>query len=234
MSRIFARRGARRRPSGGRADCGPHRAIRVPRVGPYDVVRIMGGSLLLVAAGLTAHQLVSEGLGGLGSAERSDGFFIFASPWLPLGAAVFEAGLGLLLSIGVWAKATRVACVAAFGVFATVSFYEAIGGEASCGCFGRLAVSPWWKFGVDVAVLGALVACRPCVKPIASGPDTHPRFLGLRLLLGAVPGAVVVLGPLAVCGTAFDGSLEPAVAALEGYPRVVTSATSHFGSILGC
>lgn len=55
-----------------------------------------------------------------------------------------EFGLGLLALAGVYWRRFRVVAVLLFAAFACYSFWLAMQGAESCGCFGELEVHPWW------------------------------------------------------------------------------------------
>lgn len=62
-----------------------------------------------------------------------------------------EGLLGLLLLSG-WAKrAAWFLAVTFFLIVAGVSLYLGLMGQSSCDCFGRIRVSPWGAFALDVA-----------------------------------------------------------------------------------
>lgn len=72
-----------------------------------------------------------------------------------------EGLLGLLLLSG-WAKrAAWFLAVTFFLIVAGVSLYLGLMGQSSCDCFGRIRVSPWGAFALDVACLTALGLCLP-------------------------------------------------------------------------
>ena len=121
----------------------------------HRVVGIVVGSVLLVAAVLKGYALATGPIAG--------------SRWLDnrhLLIAVVElewmSGVWLLSGLAPrWAWRMSIVW---FCVFLLVSFNEAISGAASCGCFGHIAVHPWWTFGLDVGVLMSLGCGRP--RPI--------------------------------------------------------------------
>lgn len=111
---LFWLRGAGRSTAAG---CGlslkaPARARQVV---PYDIVRIVLGSLLLVAAGLKAHELATEPL--LASA-------LLHSRWFLVAVVQFELLLGLCLCLGLWPQHTRNLGLLCFAVFACISLYK--------------------------------------------------------------------------------------------------------------
>ncbi len=118
----------------------------------YDVVRIAAALLLLVAAGLKAHQLATEPVLGTGLLE---------SRWFLIGLVEFELFFGLWLLSGLLPRLTRLAALACFSAFACYSLYKALSGSRSCGCFGPVQVNPWHTSTLDLAIVASLVRWRP-------------------------------------------------------------------------
>lgn len=69
-----------------------------------------------------------------------------------------ELGLGLFVLSGLYWSKLRPLLIALFIFFASYSFYLAINGATSCGCFGPLRIHPWWTFFIDAAVVVGLAA----------------------------------------------------------------------------
>jgi hypothetical protein len=89
---------------------------------------------------------------------------ILLSPRLRFVVMEAEALLGLWLLSG-WAKrAAWFFAVAFFLVVAGISLYLGVMGQSSCGCFGRIQVSPWSAFVLDVACLALLGLCQPTFR----------------------------------------------------------------------
>lgn len=175
--------------------------------------------LLLAAAGLKRNGLAVDPVGRMG---------LFSLPAFQIAVVEFELFLAAWLlwgrqPLGSWATAIGV-----FTVFAVVSAYQGWIGRASCGCFGRLSVSPWYAFGLDLTVLLALLLGRP-------------DLLALRLLLASLlpalyglVGAIVMLGAMAGLGFLTYGSPDAALAHLRGerisfYPRLVDIGSGEPG-----
>ena len=110
----------------------------------YDVLRIFVAAVLLTAAVLKAYQLATEPIIGTG---------LLDSRWLLMVTVEFELFFGIWLLANIWAKPTWAAALACFGVFTCVSLCKALSGHASCGCFGRVPVNPWYTGGLDLAVI---------------------------------------------------------------------------------
>ena len=126
------------------------------RITAYDVVRVAAAVVLLTAAGLKAHQLATSPVLG-------DGFL--DSRWILIATVEFEIFFGLWLLANILPVWTRRAAIALFALFAAVSLYKALTGHASCGCFGRVEVNPWWTFGLDVGIVSVLWRWRPENSP---------------------------------------------------------------------
>ena len=150
------------------------------RTSAWTVTRILLGLVLLLAAGLKAHQLATEPV-----PETS----LLTSRWFLILWVETEIVLGLWFLSGLARRAAWIAALACFSVFSLVTLYKALSGDVSCGCFGRVEVNPWYTFVLDVAAVGALVLFRPDIRipTIASKPRA-------RLTVTVAAGFVMVLG----------------------------------------
>ena len=96
-----------------------------------------------------------------------------------------EVALALWLLVGKFRRAARLAAMALFVAFAGAALAKGLLGHDSCGCFGRLPVSPWLTLGIDVAALGALCSS----ESIAFRPSPGKlRSIGAIAALLAVAG----------------------------------------------
>jgi hypothetical protein len=179
----------------GKIAAGSHRG----KIAGYDVVRIGLGLVLLLAAALEAHQLATEPVMGAG---------ILRSRVFLIGVVEFELFFGLWLLAGIYARLTWVAAVACFALFAAVALWKALSGEASCGCFGRVPVNPWYTFGMDTFFVAALFYFRPTVRSV---PTTTFGRIWLRLA-----GVVVIWVAIGIPATIAVGSFSPAAIAVFG------------------
>jgi hypothetical protein len=145
------------------------------RVAGYDVLRVVLGLLVLVAAGFKGYQL------GTGPVAESG---LLTSRWFLIVVAEVELLLGLWLLAGGSPKLTWRLSVLCFVMFACVSLYEVIGGQPNCGCFGNVVVNPRATFVLDVVLVAALLRWRPVF-----GTDLRAAFdpahfrPGLRVVL---------------------------------------------------
>jgi hypothetical protein len=177
--------------------------------------------LLLAAAGLKLAGLAVDPVGRMG---------LFSAPAFQVAVVEFEVFLAAWLLWGKRPAGSWAVALVVFLAFATVSAWQGWVGRASCGCFGRLSVSPWYAFGIDCAVVFALLLGRP------QGVAMNPRSILADLLPGAfgLGGAVVVLGALAGLAALFFGTPDAALARLRGerislYPRLIDVGTGPPG-----
>jgi hypothetical protein len=123
--------------------------LRKEKAFPRVVYAVLG--LLLLVTALLKLQGPADG--------ALDQNTILFSPRLRFAVMEMEALLGLWLLSG-WAKRTAwFFAVAFFLMVAGFSLYLGLMGQSSCGCFGRIHVSPWNAFALDVACLGMLGLC---------------------------------------------------------------------------
>jgi hypothetical protein len=160
-------------------------------------VRVVLGLVLLVAAGMKAHQFATQ------PAIASE---MLGSRGLSIGLVEAELLLGLLLLFGLFQCAAWVACLAFFGAACVASLYKALAGEASCGCFGSVVVNPWVTLLIDLSIVAALVSRAPDLRRRA---NASPRLAGL--------GTVFLLLSIAATGVAIlrSSATLPAVEQLD-------------------
>ena len=119
----------------------------------WDVFRLVIAVIILSAAAMKAWQLATVPAFGDG---------LLHAWWFSAGVVEFELAFGIWLLFGLLPRLTRFAAIILFTVFGGVSLYKALSGEASCGCFGAVQVSPWWTFILDATVVLVLCYCRKC------------------------------------------------------------------------
>ena len=191
------------------------------RCTPYDAVRVVLATVLLLAAGLKAHQLATEPVTGVG---------LLHSRSLLIGVVEFELFFGIWVLAGIWLRLTWVAAVACFTMFAAVALWKALAGEASCGCFGRVPVNPWYTFALDSFFVAALFQFRPTAggRHFERGEDSHSPFFKEGLVQGYA--ALMPLLRLSIVVAAWLMVGIPAAIAMGSF-KATTVATS--GEILG-
>ncbi len=102
-------------------------------------------------------------------------------------------GLGIWLVCGLFRKAAHLLAILAYSVFVLDNIYKIVIGSASCGCFGRVEVSPWITiFAVNIPILLLLFIFRPVGEKLLPPPfpkAAHffaaaiPTFLLLALIV---------------------------------------------------
>ena len=114
------------------------------------------------------------------------GHGLLDSRWLLIGVVEFELFFGLWLLAAILPRLTWAAALGLFGLFVCVSLYKALSGYASCGCFGRVEVNPWYTSGLDIAFVLSLSIWRPrgllrgCSDALAGFPSTLLRAFFCR------------------------------------------------------
>lgn len=118
-----------------------------PRRG-WLIVRFFIGMILLLASGLKA-------------AAPSLGDGLLHNWWFNVFVVEFELFFGIWLFFGLLPKLTWLATIGLFSIFLVVSFYKAISGATTCGCWGNVEISPVYTVLFDVSVIGLLIMFRP-------------------------------------------------------------------------
>ena len=117
--------------------------------------------------------------------------------------------------------------VVLFVAFSAVSCTLAWMGQASCGCFGEVATSPWLVFVLDLAVVTLLVVARP-------------RWTGWQMerpaLAWTAAGGLITVGAVLLILWKY-GSLDDGIGAIRGErvivsPRVIDFGTGRPGEVL--
>jgi hypothetical protein len=185
----------------------------------WTVVRFGLGLLLLLAAGL---KLAGQGA----SAVPQIGWF--ATPTVQIAVAEWEIVLGLWLMSNQYRRGAWLAALVTLVGFAVVSGYLGWIGVASCGCFGAIHASPWWAFGVDLAAIILLMACRKAIwLPNPSASERRPAsFTAIAFLVG-LAGCLLLA---TLTGTLAFGSPAAALAAIRGEPVQVHPEYVDFGA----
>lgn len=115
-------------------------------------VEVCCGGLLLAAVALKIQ--------GMSAGDVGQTLTMF-SPGVQSVTLQVEALVGLWLVSGYVRQAAWLAGVSLFALLAGVSVYLAATGQPSCGCFGRVQVSPWASLALDVACVTGLLLTRP-------------------------------------------------------------------------
>jgi thiol-disulfide isomerase/thioredoxin len=139
-----------------------------------QIITVVTGLVLIVAAVLKIHQLLTEPIISKGFWESWE-FFLIQIP--------LELGLGIWLVCGLFRKAAWMVAVLAFGLFIAVTLQKGLTGKESCGCFGVVKVSPWITLlAIDIPIFLGLVIFRP--KGLKLLPPPWPKaahFFGVAI-----------------------------------------------------
>jgi hypothetical protein len=139
------------------------------------LVRAGLGTLLIAAAIMKAYGLNSDA-----SPVESP----FSSPRLQVATIQAELILGLWLLGGYWLPFAWRAAILLFAAFSGASVYLALIGQRSCGCFGKVEISPWITAAFDIFAVGALLSTRPALPARIYGFwKNDPLRLGAGLVL---------------------------------------------------
>jgi hypothetical protein len=155
----------------------------------FAVIRVILGTLLLVAAGL---KLANGDFGAVG------GFGSFVPPLWRLVVVAVEALLGIWLLLGLVSRFLWLAALLFFSALAGVSLYLGVDGQPSCGCFGpTLPVQPWYIAALDSCAVAALLFWRPVLDfnnmPWFWFRGTAKPIVGTIILLGVIGGMVAAV-----------------------------------------
>jgi len=160
------------------------------------IVRSVLAGILLLAAGLKAHQLATQPVVGTG---------LLAGRTALIVELECEILLGVWLMSGVFSGLAWLAATASFVAFSFITYSKAVRGEASCGCFGVVTVSPWITLIMDILAVTTLVSLR-------RGFWQSLPAARMRLRLAAACLAAAALGaPAAVAAMSFKAAtIDPA------------------------
>lgn len=147
---------------------------------PRLINSLLGG-ILLIAAALKGYNLATGPSVGIG---------LLGSRWFLVALVEGELILGLWLASGLWPRGAWKAAVSCFVVFAVVAACEALSGQASCGCFGRMHINPWYTASFDTAAVLLLLWIRSVIpeSPLVHWSASSPLFGILAIIIGSWGG----------------------------------------------
>lgn len=118
----------------------------------WHLVRVVAALVLLTAALPKCHQCCTGPIPGTG---------ILSARWFVICVVEAEWLGSLILLASILPKPSWAAALMCFGAFALVSLGKGLGGEASCGCFGRWQVNPFLTATLDLVIVVPLLRWRP-------------------------------------------------------------------------
>ncbi len=153
-----------------------------------QVVSMTLGAILVVAAGLKAHELATRPLPNSGIQNNR----------LMLTAVVeIEILFGLWMLSGLYPLVARTLGIAWFCGLSAISLGKALNGLETCGCFGTVPVNPWWTTAFNVGAATALWQWPPI-----RGTLSELRWRRTRIVAGAIL-AIAICIPVAMFTTSF-------------------------------
>ncbi len=117
----------------------------------YHLVRILLGFVLFLAAAFKTHELATT---------PTLGNSLLENRYLLMAVIQFEFFLALWLFSGLYPRLAWKITLGLFSIFAVVTLYKALSGEASCGCLGRVEINPWYTLALDLSAVALLIYCR--------------------------------------------------------------------------
>ncbi len=121
----------------------------------YHLVRNLIGVVLFLAAAFKTHELATT---------PTLGDSLLENRYLLMAVIQFEFFLALWLFSGLYPRLAWKITLGLFSIFTAVTLYKALSGEASCGCFGRVAINPWYTLLLDSSAVGLLIYFRSDVS----------------------------------------------------------------------
>lgn len=141
-------------------------------------------AILLTSAFLKAQELASHTL------APGD---MFQNRWLILTVVEWEFVLAAWLISNIFKRAAWLALTGTFSGFLAVTFFRALSGEQTCGCFGRIQVNPWITLCLDATILTLLLVLHP--HWIA---EIRGQWRVKRVVVGGL--CVILVGTLSAVG----------------------------------
>jgi hypothetical protein len=156
------------------------------RVPAYSCLSFVLGTVLLAAAALKGHQLITGYVPGK---------TLLTSWTFQLLTIEVELALGIWLVSGFYKRYAARVALGYFVILAGASAYLVTAAAECCGCLGRLAISPWFTLVFDLAAISSLLLCPLSKERSTDGFSSKPYlatsliagccFLGLFLLVAA-------------------------------------------------
>ena len=158
----------------------------------FAQLRFVVAAILLLAAGLKAHQLASVPLppvvqGSIFSPlleQLNDRSLLMI---VVLGEILFA----LVVIAGIWRRWMWLLSLLVFTAFMLVSLMKGLSGESSCHCFGAVPTSPWVTAGLDFVIVILLVIVREQFEWTFSFPNR-------KKLVAVLIAWLVLAGPALV------------------------------------
>ncbi len=139
------------------------------------------------------------------------------SPRIQFIGMLLESVIGVWLLLGVRPRLAAGAGVLLFSTLAVVSFYLGLIGQPSCGCFGRVVVSPWLTLLLDLTCAVALIIATPTPR-LRTLTSRHLALVSVAFV------AVIALATLLTSATA-----NKAIVNLKGQSLMLPAGDADAG-----
>jgi hypothetical protein len=196
--------------------CEAVEAGRADRASPnlYGFVRTAVALVFLAAALAKGYQLAVEVIDweAWGGAET-----------LAAALVVVETALAALLLSRRFVRLSHWLAVGCLLCFALWSLYAGLTGRATCECFGRIGMSPWITFGLDLTAVVLLL--------LAAQSHQAERAVDGRRIYAQIGGAFLILGTACVLGWLVFGSIPAATAYVAGERVIVEPNVMRLGTL---
>ena len=191
----------------------------------YSLLRLVVALLLCAAAALKGYDLATGPVSEEG---------ILTSRWFLIGLVELELLFSLWILANVLPMLTWTAALMCFATFTCASIYKALSGDASCGCFGRVPVNPWYTAALDLTIVLSLLRWRPpgcglrTMIRSASHVRQFPIVFGQQATSAYLKSVRIRVAAILILWLAIG---LPAVHAMSSYtPATMSETGSIFGS----
>jgi hypothetical protein len=142
-----------------------------------------------------------------------------------------EVLLGLWLLSGMHPRLSWWVTLSFFAILAGMSFLLAWQGQASCGCFGKVEVNPWYTFALDVVIVVAMVVFSPLslLGRGVGGEGLNLSAAPMSSFFQIILITTLLLGILALGFTLITGDPWAALVRLRGETLAVIPAVTQLG-----
>jgi len=175
-------------------------------------LRFVVALILLLAAGLKAHQLATAPLPPVVQGSIFTPLLeLLNNRYLLMAVVLGEILFALVLIAGIWRSWMWLLSLLGFTIFMFISLIKGLSGESSCHCFGAVSTNPWITTGLDFVIVIFLTLFRERVDWTFALPDCKKLVTVLVVWLAiAVPVLFAMLSlkqqSHATLGTEFTGA----------------------------
>ena len=152
--------------------------------------------------------LLFSALSKISDSAPSDIYLFYSNPSLKYFIAAIELVFGFLLVIRYQLFFVEMASAALFLVFGFVSLVFALNGESSCGCFGRIKVSPWATMIFDFsATLFLMVKVKMFANQNTSKITPFIEITKNPVVIGFLLFVIFIIGQMVYLQRGFESTI---------------------------